>query len=372
MPQVNASAGRQYYAYQPAARLGGVTANTSEKDFNFAGIGLYQTLYDFGANSSHAAAARKLEQGAGRDVERVRNQSVLEFITVYFDVLEADRLIAVAGEELASLGSHLHDITVLYREGVVTKNDLLTAQVKFGSARQRLMVLKDQRKVAYARLCSLLSQGEDIGLSLEDPATRPDDHWKLDDAVASAAAARSELMSLDDAIKAAEFQEKASRSSNLPALFADGGYNYAENRYQGRNDNWSVKFGLKFNVFNGGLTRAETRKEARRQEQLAESRKQLESDIRVEVEKAYWELKTSVEKVAVSRSSVAQSQENLRVSRAQYKEGGATSTVVLDAIALLTNAETDLWRGTYEYKRAWARLLYATGKDLVKSYWMEE
>jgi outer membrane protein TolC len=372
MPQVSVNAGRQYYAYQPAARLAGNTVFTSEQDFNFAGIGLRHTLYDFGSNSTNAEAAKKFEDSMGRDTERVRNQSVLEFITVYFDVLESDRLIAVAGQELASLGSHLHDITVLYREGVVTKNDLLTAQVKFGSARQRLVSLKDQRKVSYARLCSLLALGEDVALSLEDPAVRPDARFKLDEGVTSAVSARSELLSLDDAIQASEFREKANRLSGYPELFADGGYTYAENRYQDRNDNWTVKVGLKFNVFDGGLVKAETAKEARRKEQLAESRKKTETDIRVEVEKAYWDLKTSAEKIAVSRSSVAQARENLRVSRAQYLEGGATSTAVLDAIALLTGAETDLWRGTYEEKRAWARLLYATGKDLVKSFGTEE
>jgi hypothetical protein len=52
----------------------------------------------------------------------------------------------------------------------------------------------------------------------------------------------------------------------------------------------------------------------------------------------------------------------------QYKEGAATSTAVTDAVALRTSAETDYWRGTYELKRAWARFLYSTGKDLKDSY----
>ncbi|MBF0485804.1 MAG: TolC family protein [Candidatus Omnitrophica bacterium] len=368
LPQVTADAGRQHFVYQPSAVFGAQKVFTSQKDFNFAEIRAYQTLYDFGLNSSNLKAAHELETSAHNDAERASNQSTLEFIALYFDLLESDKLIVVAKEELTSLASHLKDISVLFREGVVTKNEFLTVRVKFGQAREKVLALKNLRKVQVTKLCSLLSLDDGLILSVEDPAVAPADTLKVEDAVFAALMRRPELKGLDSAIGASRFREEANRSSNYPALFTNGGYNYAQNRYQGRNDNWDVELGVKFNVFNGGLTRAEVVKEKKHGEALAEQKKKLEEDIRVEVERAYWELKNSKEKVRVATTSVAQARENLRVNRVQYREGASSSTQVLDAIALVTGAETDLWRGTYETKRAWARLLYSMGKDLDTSF----
>jgi outer membrane protein TolC len=367
LPQVNLSAGRRYYAFQPAARLGAVTANTSEKEFNVAGLHAYQTIYDFGVNSSNLKAARLLEGAMSDDAQRARNQAVLEFVGVYFDLLETDRLIGVARDELSSLALHLKDVTILWREGVAMKNDLLSVQVKFSFARQQLVTLRNQRKVAHARLCALLSLDEKVLVALEDPEVdievRP-----LSEAEAAAMAARPELKALSQAVQAADFRERASRAADRPSVFADGGYDYAKNQYQSRDDNWSMMLGLKFNIFNGGLTKAEAEKEAAHHKQLLEQEKQAGEDIRVEVEKAYWDLKTAGDKLGASRSAARQAEENLRVNRVQYREGALTSTAVLDAVALRSSAETNLWRSVYDRKRAWAHLLYAMGRDIASDY----
>jgi hypothetical protein len=45
-----------------------------------------------------------------------------------------------------------------------------------------------------------------------------------------------------------------------------------------------------------------------------------------------------------------------------------TATEVLDAVTLLTTAESNSWKSLYGIKRAEAILLNAAGKDLVSAY----
>jgi outer membrane protein TolC len=371
-PQVSANVAQNYLAYQPQAVFGASQVPTSQKTFASAGVDVYQTIYDFGKDRANVRVAERLQTAAGHEISRSRQQAVLDFVVAYFDLLEADRMITVAREEMVNLAAHLHDIAVFYREGVVTKNEFLEAEVKFRMARQKLVVFKNLRKTASLRLTQLAFLPADTEIIAQDVAVSVPERFDLASAQARATVSRPEIMQLDEAVKASAFREQANRAGDYPTIFGDGGYSYTDNRYQSRDDNWHLTMGVKVNVFNGGLTKAGTVKEQQRRNQLEEQRRKLEEDIRLEVEKDFRDIYNAREKILVGRSSMGSATENTRVLAIQYKEGAATSTAVTDAVALRTAAETDYWRGTYELKRAWARFLYAVGSDLKGAYLMQK
>ena len=98
-----------------------------------------------------------------------------------------------------------------------------------------------------------------------------------------------------------------------------------------------------------------------------ERRKQID-DIRFEVERYYLELTSAREKDRVTKDATSQAEENLRINRVKYREGEGTATDVVDAITLLTVAETNHYRSQYELLRAEANLIHAMGRDLVEVY----
>lgn len=332
---------------------------------------MYQTLFDFGATRAKHAAAEVLADGALDETARAKNQSVTNIIFAYFDVLEAGRMTMVAQRELASLARHVKDVTVLYREGVVTKNDLLSASVRFNAARQKLIASRSQEKIAAARIKELLSIQEDGAVALEDTEVPVRFDITLDQAFASALRCRPELRGMEKALRAAAFNEQASQASGKPAVFADGGYSYADNRYQARDDNWHALLGVKLSVFNGGLTRAENARAMHDKERLLEEQKKLEETVRFEIQKDHWDMNNARQRVALGRTGASQADENARVVEARYIEGAGTASDVLEALAMRTSAETDLWRSTYELKRSYARLLYAMGADVAQIYLKE-
>jgi outer membrane protein len=371
-PQVSANVAQNYLAYQPAAVTGTGKLPTSEKSYASAGLEVYQTIYDFGKDRSNVRIAERLQTAAGHEVSRSRQQAVLDFVVAYFDLLEADRMITVAREEMVNLAAHLHDIAVFYREGVVTKNEFLEAEVKFRMARQKLVVFKNQRMTASLRLAQLAFLPAGSEVVAEDVTVPVPERLDLVSAQVRAAVSRPEIRQLDEVVKAAGFREQANRAGDYPTIFGDGGYSYTDNRYQSRDDNWHLIFGVKVNVFNGGLTKAGTLKEQQRRQQLEEQRRKLEEDIRLEVERDFRDINNAREKIMVGRSSLVSATENARVLAIQYKEGAAASTAVTDAVALRTAAETDYWRGTYELKRAWARFLYSIGQDVKETYLLQK
>ncbi|HXX54075.1 MAG TPA: TolC family protein, partial [Thermodesulfovibrionales bacterium] len=68
------------------------------------------------------------------------------------------------------------------------------------------------------------------------------------------------------------------------------------------------------------------------------------------------------------KDAVGQAEENLRINKVRYEEGVGTATEVLDAVTLLTTAETNQYRALYDFRRAEASIYYSMGKDLLEVY----
>lgn len=368
-PKVDASLNETFLAYQPGVSFGDIKAHTAEKTSLAYEITVRQTLYHFGANSSLYEASKNSLEAQRLTVELVRNQIALDFIVAYLDLLEADNSIVLAEKEVERLESHLSDAKNLYAEGVITKNDLLQAEVRLSDARQRLLSARNRRDIVAARVNSILARPLDTRVEVSDiEEPTPLQQTDLQAAWEAAEQRRVELKVLDEQMRAAGFEEARRRAEYFPEFFAEGGYSYTENRFLLREDNWSLVVGLSLNLFSGGSTRAEVAKARLRQEQLRQQRDKLLEDIRLEVQSNYLDAENARERIGMTKDAVNQAEENLRINRTRYEEGVGTATEVIDAVALLTTAETNYLKAVYELRRARARLTYSVGLDMVSAY----
>ena len=368
LPQLNATVNESFLKFQPTAKSGGTRMPTGERQSISYGFDVYQTLFDFGKAISNYRAAQELFNAGILNTERVRKLAVLEFVIAYFDVLQAEKLIQVAQKEAESLTAYLHDVEHLYEQGVAIKNDLLPAQVRLADAKQKLIVARNIRETSTAKLNNIMGLPIREKLRVEDIQMSAPSVPELEDAWHTAQAQRPEITIISDQLKASALREKSKIAGNYPTLYARGGYAYTENIYQVHQDNMNLNLGAKMDVFDGGFTQAEVYKERSRHKGLQEQRDKLIEDIKLEIEDSYLGLNDAKEKVAVARDALKQAEENVRVMRVKYAEGEATSTDVLEAITLQTNAQTNYHNADYELKRNYAKLMYSMGIDLALIY----
>jgi outer membrane protein len=371
LPEVNASAGLTSFAHQPGAVFGSLSAPTSEITFPAYALTVEQTLYDFQKNASKYKASMIGVDVRKIDTRRIRNIVGLSFAVAYFDLLESDRMVDVAEKEVERVESHLRDTKNLYEQGAVTKNDVLQAEVRLADSRQRLLAAKNLSALNASQINNFLLrplnsavQPEDVDPSLLESRAVFD----LGKAWDAAMQSRPELQIVDATLKAQDFEEKARKADYLPQFFVKGEYDYMDNRYTLHEHNASVLFGMSINLYKGGSTKAEVAKIEYGKERLREQRKQLVDDIKLEVKRYILDSETARERVAATRDSVNQAEENLRINRVKYTEGVGTATDVLDAVTLLTVAETNYYRSLYDLMRAEAGVLYATGRDIAEVY----
>jgi outer membrane protein len=342
LPSVNAYVRQTFLAYQPGARFGPQEVYTSERSFLSYGVNLYQTIYDFGGDISLYNASKKAVSITENDTRKIRNLISFEFTKAYLDLLEIEKLINVAEREVES-----------------------------SDARQRLLSLKNQRSLYVSRINSLIMRPLDTDFrtgEVEISVSVGLEAHELSSAYKVAEELRPEVKAIDNEIEVLRLREKAKASEYYPRLFLQTGYEYTENRYTLHEDNWSLVFGLTVNLFSGGSTSSEIARLRAQQSQLLEERKRLIDDIRLEVKRYFIELKNAADRLEVTQRAISQAEENLRINKIRFEEGAGKSTDVLDAIALLSLAETNYYRARYEYLRAKAGLLYAMGKDIATEF----
>ncbi|HEC96921.1 MAG TPA: TolC family protein [Nitrospirae bacterium] len=369
LPQVDLYANQTLLSYQPEAVFGPFeSVPISEKDFLTYGFRVNQLVYDFGGTSSMLRVARLGLKEKKLDTLRVRNLVALNFTLAYLDLLETEKFLRVAQNEVKRFEAHLNDTRAMYEEGLITKNDFLEAEVMLSDARQKLLTTENLRAMRASRINSLLVRPLNEEVNPEEISVKPYTKMTLEAAWKSAVRLRPELKGIQTRIRAKKEELKATKASFYPNIYVSGGYEYQENSYMVHEGNWSFLAGVKVNLFSGGATRARIRKVGAELRSLTLTEEKLRDGIMLEVKKAYLQLRSAGKKVGVTNEAVAQAGENLRLQRIRYHEGVGTATDVIDAVTLMSRAETNYWSAVYSLKRAEAGLLHAMGEDITRGY----
>jgi outer membrane protein TolC len=194
------------------------------------------------------------------------------------------------------------------------------------------------------------------------PQTDLKNAWEI------AATRRPEILIVDRTLSALDLDETVKRSEFLPKFYVRAADDYTENSYQLHENNWSLTFGITVNLFDGGRSFADLQKTKSRKRQLLEQRARLVDGVKLELQNYLLQLDNSYARILVNRDAVGQAEENLRINKKRYEEGEGTATEVLDAVTLLTVAETNQIRSIYDYHKAEAAVHYAMGTDLREIY----
>jgi outer membrane protein len=117
-------------------------------------------------------------------------------------------------------------------------------------------------------------------------------------------------------------------------------------------------------IFDGGLRKANTGTAAAELEKARLARENLENDIRVEVEQAWRDLLSRIERRRALGDKRIFARENFEAVSRQFEHGLATSIDKIDANTLLTQAEKDLAAAEFQSAAASLRLEKTVGNFL--------
>jgi len=319
-----------------------------------------QTIFDFWLTPSKYQAAVLGKSASLLDTAKTRDDLFLGVAKGYFSTLQDQKLEVVAQENVVDLKQHLKIAEDQYHFGVVTFNDVLQAQVSLADAEQSLLVAKTDTidsRAAFNKLLALPVSAPTV-LKDEKLETRP---WGLEDATEAALNQRSDLKASTQRITQQEKVVTQTRAQYFPRIYAQAGQNYQQNEFLLHDSSWFGIFGLQWTLFSGLDTKAQVAQAKLGVAQLQEQHKDLDEQVRLDVQNAYLKVKETADRIKVTEKAVTQAEENRRLNEERYKEQVGTATEVIDAQTLLTRTRVNYWSALYDHQMAKAELLWAMG-----------
>jgi outer membrane protein TolC len=172
---------------------------------------------------------------------------------------------------------------------------------------------------------------------------------------------RVEIKSLNEAIQASRFKEKAEWGEYIPKLAAFGQYEFLKKDLSILDPQWYVGLRLQWNLFDGLTARNNARK-ALLDRHIYETQKQATEDlIDFGKARARQQLQTANQKISMVNAQLSLSSETFEFVSKQYKNGLTTMTELLNALNDLEKSRFDLQQAYYEQRRAAIQLLDVNG-----------
>ncbi|MDU0460693.1 MAG: TolC family protein [Geobacteraceae bacterium] len=359
-PRIDAQAGYTMQLEPQAVIISGRTAETQEADFASAGLSASYTLYDFGRRNARKQQAVAAADASYQGFESKRSDVALQVIETWFGLLETGKLISAASDEVTQVGEHRRVAQVLFEEGVVTRNDVLQADVRLAAARQKLLALRNRLENGWLMLNFLTGSQPGFRADLDESDTLT--AKAEDNDLSSIISKRHDIQSLQHGVEASEFEVSESRGNFFPELYSRVALDYVQNDKVREQTIMSATLGLRFNLFDGYASTAAREKATKNRSRIQDNLRLAREQALLEINSARNDITVSKERITVAETAIRQSEENLRINRERYRERVGTATEVLDAQTLLTQTRTDYHRACYEHQIATARLKRAAGE----------
>ncbi|HEX5111171.1 MAG TPA: TolC family protein [Vicinamibacterales bacterium] len=375
-PVVSAQAGYQRtnhvpeFALPSPAATGGRLVVYPDVPNNFRSrIDLQWPIFNGGRTDALTRAARADAAAVTAETDTARADLRLEVARAFWAVVTAKAAVSVLERGVARAQAHVVDVRERLNAGLISPNELASAEAQESRERMLLIEARSQRDIASSDLGRLVI---DDPLRTVEPSaaleagvsTAPD----ASGAVAIALESRPERTGLERRIDAAGELRTAAAAGRLPMISVTGGYDVARPnprifpRTELWNDSWDAAINLTWSLWDGGRVDAEVAQAASQAEAARERLKEFDSQLTVEVRQRLLEIDSGRAAVSAADDAVRAATEAQRVVTERYRAGVITQIEVLDAEFALLQAELDRTRALAGVRLAEARLARAMGR----------
>jgi len=301
-----------------------------------------QTLYDAGQTNHAVRSAELTKNMTSEEGRRTQIEVIVAVIRSYCDALLGAEQLNVTTQAMRSAQSDLERAHAVQSAGMSTDVDVLSIRVHLASVREQQIRRSADLDVARAALNDALGLPLDTAHTLTTtlkPLKLPE--GLLADYERHALSERPEARQVKLATSLAENRAATARSSLLPQVGVHAAFEVDRQGFCDRGGaNWLVSIGLRWNLFNGfsDKARIEETRFALRESEAEQER--AGSAIRLQVRRAYADLRAADQRIEVAKASVAEAEESLRITQNRYETGLSNVTDLLRTETAVLEART--------------------------------
>jgi len=339
--------------------------NTPTPLSNFATrFGGTWNLFDSLASWRGLSRAESVKEASGHQLERTDQTIVFRVVDAYYGVLLARKQLELSEQSLKTAEAILDRTNNRVESGVAVGSDALSAQVRLAARKQELISAQNNLALARAQLGTTIGVPSERGFKpAEALAEKNLPLISLAEAEKQATAMRPDLKQLQSQETAQQQSVSIAKSSFGPRVnaFADWEMDNTGFATGGGGNNWLAGLEIQFDLFEGGAKKAQLAHELAVQEKVSSAREMAADAVRLEVQRAYYDVDAARQQVDVAHAAIDAAQESLRINQNRYDSGISTISDLLAAEEAARRSQTDYWQAIYRYHTGYANLELASG-----------
>ncbi len=369
LPRMETGYDYNHYHRIPTSVINGAHVQRGSHDQYGFSLSLKQPVFA-GGSTYYTYQMAKLGVDVSKvNYARLKQDLILQVKETYYNILRAEKIKLEAEQSVKRLTAHLRNAQAFFEVGLIAKNEVLQSEVELAQSRQDLVRAEQSLKLAVSQMNILIKNDIDKPLTLVDTLSYQPYDLKFKEGLQKAYEQRPEIREGRLAIAKAEKSIGLARSQYYPSIDVSLSYikegdsaDLHANPY-GLNENATAFATLSWTFWQWGKTKKLV---AESHTKLNESRHalvQITDSVSLEVRQAFLDLEEAEKNISVAETAIAQAEENYRINVEKYKVQVATSTDVLDAQTLLTQAKTNYYNTLSQYNIARARVARAIGEQ---------
>ena len=346
-----------------------------DRDVSKAALNFSYPLYTGGKQQA-------LEGMAGKGVEIAKQEQrkteleVVRDVSKYYSGAQFTQQMEQLVSDTLERFQALEDLTDrLYQNASlkVKKTDYLRS--KTTTAMTRSMLQEARYASALSKEALINAMGLPLGtrLSLAPESMQSSSDAELDALIADAMQFNPDKQRLELAVQAAEHKIDEARSGYLPVVGLEASTYQIWNAYNGglfnaaNSKGWTVGVGLKWDLFDSGLTRAGVSAAKAGKMKLEAQKVLLDSGLALQVKDSFLRIQRSRAQVADSTKAQDYAEQNRKLNVRAYQEEMVETKDVIEAQLVESFASISLYRARQELHTARADLDYLVGRALQQT-----
>ncbi len=316
-------------------------------------------------------AAQKNIDALKSDQNIKKNDEAIKVINAWLNLAGAIEQLKVVNENITSLQKRVTDANQLLDNGMATRNDILKIEVQLSGVVSQRIDAETAISSAKGALNLAMGRPVDSPIEIADLKFSSDVNVPaLTELIPEARKNRPEFTSLSLKKDALSSNLEAAKSGYYPEVSVSSNLYYAnpsQRIFPVKDEfkaSWDVSLNLQWNIWDWGNTSAKADQVTESIKSLGTTESQLSDAVANEVYNSRLALVNAKDKLENLKVTLAQAEENYRVTLENFKAQAATSTDLISADTMLYSAKSSIQVARIRMALAWYNLLRSTGKQL--------
>lgn len=307
-----------------------------------------------------------LLKAAALNATHVEAEVAINTVSAYYNIYKLQANKKLLQQDLEEQNRRVKDFSNLEANGLLTRNDLLKAEVQQSNIKLSLLDISSNLEIGLYNFKVMLGLGDSSAVDIDTLQLFPDHTIRSKGEYLQAGLnQRRDLQAYGQQSESYKAAVKAAKGGYYPNIALSGGYidAWVPNFITATNV-MTASIGVRYNLTGIFTTRHDVQEARANFKQSEASYDQISDNIKMSINQNFLNYNQALQKIEVTSSTIAQAAENYRITNNKYRNSLSTLTDLLDADVAFLQTQINNAEAKADAEVAYYRLLESSGEEI--------